>query len=180
MIRPLVVTALPLMMLLALATGCLFQDDAATPTPSATPTATPGPAPTVTPTVTPGPATICKVFNGEGRLSGLDFVLTVACWTGDEAEVEWSIRNGSGGAFCKNRLYSIFYPGAVATDQDGAEGEYFVPTPIGNDLAKGATLHYQTKWLFPPESRVITVRLADIFQEGSQYVDLSKEFVFWR
>jgi hypothetical protein len=180
MTRLLAATALSLLVLLTLATGCLFQDDATTPTPVASPTLTPEPTPDATPTVTPEPTTICKIFNAEGSISGLDIVLTVASWTGDEVEVEWNVQNTSGGGFRGDRLYSIFYPGAVATDQNGAEGEYFVPTPIENDLAKGATLHYKTKWLFRPESAVISVRLADIFQEGSHYVDLDEEFIFWR
>lgn len=180
MTRLLAATALTVLVLLVLATGCLFQDDEATPTPVSSPTVTLSPTPLPMSTATPGPTTTSKVFNIAGSVSGLDITLTASSWTGDEVEVGWNIRNSSGGVFDKERLYSVFYPGAVATDQNGAEGEYFVPMRMENDLARGDTLHYETKWLFLPDSEVITVRLVDIFQEGSHYVDLDEEYVFWR
>ena len=101
-------------------------------------------------------------------------------WTGNEVMVEWEIENQSGQAFKASRLYGIFYPGALARDQAGNEGEYFIPSPIKHDLKPGGFLHYETKWLFFTESDIIRVHLSDLYQEGNVFVDISAEFVLWR
>jgi hypothetical protein len=180
MFKVVMLAALLLMALAVVAAGCFWEEEAMTPTPVASPTVTPAPTLAPTPSPTPGPTTLSEVFNITDNLSGLNITLTVASWTGDEVEVEWTIHNSSGRSFSGDRLYSIFYPGTVATDQNGREGEYFVPMSIENDLANSASLHYETSWLFAPESEVITVKLADTFKDGSQFVDLSAEYVFWR
>jgi hypothetical protein len=88
--------------------------------------------------------------------------------------------NPTGQSFKASRLYSIFQPGAHATDQAGNEAEYFIPPPITKDLEAGESLTYKTKLLFYPESTQITIHLPDIWVEGSTFTDISVEFSFAR
>ncbi|HEY49125.1 MAG TPA: hypothetical protein G4O13_03685 [Dehalococcoidia bacterium] len=156
-----------------LAGGCGQPDEAYTPTPS--PTATPS----ATPTATPIP-TSSELLNITHEISGLSITLTTVSWTGNEVVVEWVIRSNTGKPFDADRLYAIFYPGAYAVDQDGNEGEYFIPPPIIHDIVPGDPRHYETKWLFFPGSELITVRLNDVYLEDHSFVDTSTEFLFSR
>lgn len=153
-----------------------------TPTPAlaAPPTSTLAPtcAPPPTPTPTPIPTTVSKTFNITRTLSGLSITLTVVEWTGNEASVQWEIENHEERVFEASRLHAIFYPGARATDQAGNEGEYFVPSPIEQDLRPGDSRHYETRWVFFPESAVITIQLDDFYMQGSSIVEASAEFAF--
>jgi len=153
-----------------------------TPTPAlaAPPTSTLAPtcAPPPTPTPTPIPTTVSKTFNITRTLSGLSITLTVVEWTGNEASVQWEIENHEERVFEASRLHAIFYPGARATDQASNEGEYFVPSPIEQDLRPGATKHYEARWVFFPESAVITIQLDDFYMQGSSIVEASAEFAF--
>jgi hypothetical protein len=156
--------------------GCTTPEEE----PGPTPTPTSAPTPTLAPTPTPTPITVSKTWNITHMLSGLSMTLTIVSWTGDEVVVEWEIENQTGRTFTASRLYSIFTPGAYATDQDGNEGEFFIPTPVKHDLRSGDLKHYETKWLFYPESRVVTIRLSDIYPDNHSFVDTSTQFVFSR
>ena len=101
-------------------------------------------------------------------------------WVGDEVEVQWRIDNPTGQSFEASRLYSIFQPGAYATDQAGKEAEYFIPPPIIKDLEAGKSLTYKTNLLFYSESTRITIRLPDVWAEDGNFVDVSVEFSFPR
>ncbi|MBE0480945.1 MAG: hypothetical protein IBX68_08190 [Dehalococcoidia bacterium] len=142
------------------------------------PTMTPPPTPTPSPS--PQPTTSTRLLDRTKSLSDLSITLSVVSWTGDYAVAEWIVRNPSQKTFAANRLYSIFCPGAVATDQAGNEGEFFVPDSIAKDLRPGDYLRIETKWLFFPESNQVTVRLTDAWTTGSFLVDVSTEFVFAR
>ena len=145
------------------------------------PTCAPSPTPTPAPTPTPVPTAVSRMFNITRTLSGLSITLTRVEWTGNEASVQWKIENHTGQVFKADRLYAIFYPGACATDQAGNEGEYFVPSPIEQDLRPGDSRHYETKWVFLPESATITIRLDDFYIQGSSLVEASAEFAFlWK
>ena len=173
--------ALMVLLLLALiwdASGCAAPEETPTLTPMLITTPTSTLAPTSTPV--PAPTAVSKVFNITRTLSGLSITITVVSWTGNEAVVEWAIENHTGQVFEVSRLYSCFYPGACATDQAGNEGEYFVPSPITQDIGPGDFMHYETRWFFFPESAVITIRLADVYQEGGIFVDTSTEFIISR
>jgi len=111
-------------------------------------------------------------------LSGLSITLTVVEWIGNEASVQWEIENHEEQVFEASRLHAIFYPGARATDQAGNEGEYFVPSPIEQDLRPGDSRHSETRWVFFPESAVITIQLDDLYMQGSSIVEASVEFAF--
>ncbi len=153
------------------------------PTLAITPTSTQAStcAPNPTPTPTPVATTVSKTFNITRTLSGLSITLTVVEWTGNEVSVQWEIENQTGQVFEASRLYAIFYPCARATDQADNEGEYFVPSPFEHDLGPGDSRHYETRWVFFPESALITIRLNDLYQEGSSVVEASTEFSFlWR
>jgi hypothetical protein len=170
--------ALPtLLLVLALtvsAFGCIAEKEVPSPTPTASLT------PTLTPTPIPIPEPATKVFNITRTLSGLNITLVMATWVGNEVEVQWRIDNPTGQSFKASRLYSIFQPGAYATDQAGNEAEYFIPPRIIKDLEAGESLTYKTKLLFYPESIRITIRLPDAWVEGSTFVDISVEFSFAR
>jgi hypothetical protein len=171
-------TALPtLLLVLALmvsASACIAEKEVPSPTPTASLT------PTLTPTPIPIPEPVTKVFNITRTLSGLNITLVMATWVGNEVEVQWRIDNPTGQSFKASRLYSIFQPGAYATDQAGNEAEYFIPPRIIKDLEAGESLIYKTKLLFYPESTRITIRLPDAWVEGSTFVDISVEFSFTR
>jgi hypothetical protein len=172
---------LTLLLVIVLAVGliaCSAEKEAPSPTPAASPTPTLTPTPIPTPTPTPGPVT--KVYNITRTLSGLDITLVMVTWVGDQAEVQWRIENTTGQSFKASRLYSIFQPGAYATDQAGNEAEYFIPPRIIKDLVPNDPLIYKTSLLFYPESAHITIRLSDAWVEGSTFVDLSVEFSFAR
>ncbi len=158
------------------AVGCTVPEEG----PGPTPMPTSAPTPTLAPTPTPTPVTVSETWNITHTLTGLSITLTIASWTGDEVVVEWEIENQTGQTFTASRLYSIFTPGAYATDQDGNEGEFFIPAPIKQNLGSGEFKHYETKWLFYPESQVITVRLSDIYTENHSFIDTSTQFVFSR
>ena len=170
------VAALLLLALIVSAVGCTAPEEEPVPTPMPTST----PISTLAPTPMPTPVTVSETWNITRMLSGLSITLTVVSWTGDEAVVEWQIHNQAGQAFAASRLYSIFTPGTYAVDQDGNEGEYFIPGPIKQDLGSGDFRHYETKWLFYPESEVITICLSDIYPEGHSFVDTSAQFTFSR
>jgi hypothetical protein len=104
----------------------------------------------------------------------------MATWVGNEVEVQWRIENTTGQSFKASRLYTIFQPGAYATDQAGNEAEYFIPPRIIKDLEASESLTYKTKLLFYPESTRITIRLPDAWVEGSTFTDISVEFSFAR
>jgi hypothetical protein len=169
-------TLLLVLALMVSASGCIAEKEAPSPTPTASPT----PAPTDIPTPTPTPEPVTKVFNITRTLSGLNITLVMATWVDNEVEVQWRIENTTGQSFKASRLYSIFQPGAYATDQAGNEGEYFIPLPITKDLEAGKSLIYKTKLLFYPESTRITIRLPDAWAEGSTFIDISVEFSFTR
>ena len=169
--------ALLLMLALTVSTfGCTAENEAPTPTASPTPTLTPTPIPTPTPT----PEPVTKVYNIARTLSGLHITLVMVTWVGNEVEIQWRIENTTGQSFKASHLYSIFQPGAYATDQAGNEAEYFIPSPITKDLEAGKSLTYKTKLIFYPESTRITIRLPDAWVEGSTFVDISVEFSFAR
>ncbi len=175
------IALLALLLVLALtvgAFGCTAEKEA----PSTTPAVSPTPALTTTPvpTPTPTPEPVTKVFNITRTLSGLNITLVMATWVDNEVEVQWRIVNTTGQSFKAARLYSIFQPGAYATDQAGNEAEYFIPVPITKDLEPGGSLLYKTKLLFYPQSTRITIRLPDTWVEGSNFIDLSVEFSFPR
>ena len=150
------------------------------PTPVVTPTVTPAitPEPLLTPTPTPEPVT--KVLNITNTLSGLNITLVIATWVNDEVELQWRIENPAAQPFKASRLYNIFHLGMLATDQSGKEAEYFVPAVIRNDLAAGDWLVYKTKLIFYPGSTQLTIRLSDVYNEGSVFVDISTDFSFPR
>ncbi len=171
-------TALLTLLLVLALTVTIFGCSAEKETPIASPTPTLTPTPIPTPTPTPEPVT--KVFNITRTLSGLNITLVMATWVADEVEVQWRIDNPTAQSFEASRLYSIFQPGAYATDQAGREAEYFIPPPIIKDLEAGKSLVYKTKLLFYPESTRITIRLPDVWAEGGNFVDVSVEFSFPR
>jgi hypothetical protein len=156
--------------------GCSAEKEMPSPTPIASST----PAPTPTPTLTPTPEPVTKVFNITRTLSGLNITLIMVTWVGDEVEVQWRIDNPTAQSFEASRLYSIFQPGAYATDQAGKEAEYFIPPPIIRDLEAGKLLTYKTKLLFYPESTRIIIRLPDVWAEDGNFVDVSVEYSFPR
>jgi len=173
------IALLALLLVLALtvsAFGCTAEKEAPSPTPVASPTPTPTPIPTPTPT----PEPVTRVFNITRTLSGLNITLVMTTWVGNEVEVQWRIVNTTGQSFKAARLYSIFQPGAYATDQAGNEAEYLIPVPITKDLEPGSSLIYKTKLLFYPESTQITILLPDVWVAGSTFTDLSVEFSFAR
>ena len=172
---------LTLLLVLALtvsAFACIAEKEAPSPTPTASPTPTLTPTPIPTPTLTPEPVT--RVFNITRTLSGIDITLVMTTWVGNEVEVQWRIENPTAQSFKASRLYSIFQPGAYATDQAGNEAEYFIPLPITKDLEAGKSLIYKTKLLFYPESTRITIQLPDVWAEGSTFIDISVKFSFAR
>lgn len=171
-------TLLLMLVLTVSAFGCVAEKEAPSPTPVASPTPAPTPTPIPTPTPTPEPVT--KVFNITRQLSGLNITLVMATWVDNEVEVQWRIENTTGQSFKASRLYSIFQPGAYATDQTGNEAEYFMPPPITKDFEPGISLIYKTKLLFYPESTQITIQLSDAWVEGSTFTDISVEFSFAR
>jgi hypothetical protein len=65
-------------------------------------------------------------------------------------------------------------------DQVGNESEYFIPERFERNLQYGDIKYYETTWLAHPESEVITVRLRDLFTDGSDFIDASVEYVFTR
>jgi hypothetical protein len=158
--------------------GCTGEKEAPSPTPVASPTPVLTPTPIPTPTPTPEPVT--KVFNISRTLSGLNIILVMTTWVDNEVEVQWRIQNTSGQSFKAARLYNIFQPGAYATDQDGNEAEYFIPTPIIKDLAAGSYIIYKTEYLFYPQSTQINIRLPDVWVDGGNFVDISVNFSFPR
>jgi hypothetical protein len=166
-----------LALILAVGAGCgqSESEPAATPTPEPVATESPSPNPS------PSPTTVSRVWNITRNLSGLEMTMTLANWTGDDLLVEWVITNRSGQKFDRDYLNNIFSIGAIATDQDGNEGEYFVPPPFTRDLAIGQMVTMETKWILRPESRQITLRFWDIREPmtGSS-VDDSVVFVFSR
>ena len=175
------ITLLTLLLMLVLtvsAFGCVAEKEAPSPTPVASPTPAPTPTPIPTPTPTPEPVT--KVFNITRTFSGLNITLVMATWVDNEVEIQWRIENTTGQSFKTSRLYSIFQPGAYATDQTGKEAEYFMPPLITKDLEAGKSLIYKTKLLFYPESTQITIQLSDAWVEGSTFTDISVEFSFAR
>jgi len=162
---------------LAAGAGCgqPESEPAATPTPEPVATETSSPSPS------PGPVTMTKVWNITRTLSGLEMTMTLAHWTGDDLRVEWVITNRSGQRFNKNYLNNIFSIGAIATDQAGNEGEYFVPPPFTRDLDRDRMVTMETRWILRPESRGITLRFWDIREPASgSSVDASVVFVFSR
>ena len=160
------------------AVGCATQDWESTPTQTPTPTLY---TPALTPTPSPTPTTVSKTFNITHDLSGLAVTITVVSWTDNEMVVEWVIDNQTDKDFDANRIYSIFTPGSLASDQTGREGEYFIPESFRRRLEPGDIMHYETKWLFYPESEEITIRLSDIHtRDGSNYFYTSAEYVFPR
>ena len=171
-------TLLLVLALMVSAFACIAEKEAPSPTPAASPTPTLTPTPIPTPTPTPEPVT--KVYNITRTLSGLNITLVMATWVGNEVEVQWRIENPTGQSFKASRLYSIFQPGAYATDQTGKEAEYFIPAPITKDLAPGSHLIYKTKLLFYPQSTQINIRLPDTWAEGGNFVDISVDFSFPR
>jgi len=171
-------TALLTLLLVIALTASIFGCSAEKETPSPTPIASPTPVLTPTPVPTPEPVT--EVFNITRTLSGLNITLVMATWVGNEVEVQWRIDNPTAQSFEASRLYSIFQPGAYATDQAGREAEYFIPPPIVKNLEAGKSLTYKTKLLFYSESTRITIRLPDVWAEGGNFADVSVEFSFPR
>jgi len=176
------ITLLLVIALTVSVSGYIAKKEAPSPTPTASPAPalTPTPIPTPTPTPTPTPEPVTKVFNITRTLSGLNITLVMATWVGNEVEVQWRIENTTGQSFKASHLYSIFQPGAYATDQAGNEAEYFIPPRIIKDLEPNDPLIYKTKLLFYPESTRITIRLPDAWVEGSTFTDISVEFSFAR
>lgn len=157
--------------------GCGQSESAptATPTPEAVATGAVSPSPS------PGSATTTKMWNITRNLSGLEMTMTLAHWTGDDLLVEWVITNRSGQRFDKGYLNNIFSIGAIATDQDGNEGEYFVPPPFTRDLDRNQMVTMETKWILRPEARGITLRFWDLREPVTgRHVDASVVFVFSR
>lgn len=171
-------TALIVSALMAGVIGCTIGEETPTPEPTLTASPTPTAAPLPTPTPTPEPVT--DVFNITHTLSGLSITLVMATWIGDKVDIEWRIENPTGQKFNASRLYNIFQPSSYATDQAGKEAEYFIPTPITKDLEPGKALSYHTQFLFYPESADITIRLSDVYSDGSTFVDIAVEFSFPR
>ncbi|MCJ7522662.1 MAG: hypothetical protein MUP21_10665 [Dehalococcoidia bacterium] len=171
-----VITMALLLVLAGVVAGCTGVENGATPTAISTPVYTPSPTTAPSPT----PEIVSKTWNLTRKLSGLSITLTVVSWNGEEMTVEWVIDNQTGEVFKASRLYAIFTPGSLATDQAGNEGEYFIPESFRRDLGPGDIKHYETKWLFYPESTAITIHLSDIYIDGSNYVDASAEFFFYR
>ena len=173
-------TALLTLLLVLALTASIFScvNEKETPTPTASPTPTLTPTPVPTPTPTPEPVT--KVFNITRTMSGLNITLVMVTWVGNEVEVQWRIDNTAAQSFNASRLYSIFQPGAYATDQTGKEAEYFIPPPIIKNLEPGNSLTYKTRLLFYPESTRITIRLPDVWAEDSNFTDVSVEYSFPR
>ncbi len=178
MSKSITLLALLLLVLTVSAFGCIAEKEAPSPTPVVSPTPVLTPTPIPTPTPTPEPVT--KVFNISRTLSGLNIILVMTTWVGNEVEVQWRIENTTGQSFKAARLYNIFQPGAYAIDQDGNEAEYFIPPPITKDLAPGSYMIYKTQLLFYPQSTRITIRLTDAWVEGSNFVDISVDFNFAR
>jgi hypothetical protein len=178
MSKSIALLAMLLLVLTVSAFGCIGEEEAPSPTPEASPTPVLTPTPVPTPISTPEPVT--KVFNISRTLSGLNIILVMTTWVGDEVEVQWRIENTSGQSFKAARLYSIFQPGAYATDQDGNEAEYFIPTPIIKDLEPGDHLIYKTKYLFYPQSTQINIKLPDTWVDNGNFVDISVNFSFPR
>ncbi len=172
-------TALLILALIVGGIGCKATKTQ-TPTPVVTPTATPAITPEPLPTPTPTPEPITKVLNITQTLSGLSITLVSATWVNNEVELQWRIENPAAQPFKASRLYNMFYPGMLATDQSGKEAEYFVPAVIRNDLGAGSWLIYRTKLIFYPESTQITIRISDVYNEGSIFVDISVDFSFPR
>jgi hypothetical protein len=172
-------TALLILALIVGGIGCRATKTP-TPTPVVTPIATPVITPEPLPTPTPAPEPITRVLNTTRTLSGLSITLVSTTWVDNEVELQWRIENPAAQPFKASRLYNIFYPGMLATDQSGKEAEYFVPAVIRNDLAAGDWLLYKTKLIFHPESTQLTIRLSDVYNEGSVFVDISINFSFPR
>jgi len=172
------ITMLLLIALTASFFACVTEKEmpSLTPEPSQTPALTPTPVPTQTPI----PEPVTKVFNITRRLSGLDITLVMTTWVGNQVEVQWQIDNAGAQSFDASRLYSIFQPGAYATDQTGKEAEYYIPTRILRDLEAGESLIYKTSLLFYSESTHITIRLPDVWAEGGSFTDISVEYGFPR
>jgi hypothetical protein len=171
------VTIILFLLLLTVAVaGCNETDGSPALTTTNTPAFTSSPVATLIPT----PEVVSKTWNIARGLSGLSITLTVVIWTGDEMVAEWVIVNQTTQPFEGSRLYSIFTPGAIATDQAGREGEFFIPELIRLDLMPGTMKHYETKWIFYPESSRITIELHDIHIDGSAYTDASAQFAFSR
>jgi hypothetical protein len=170
------------LLILALVVGSIGCKATKTPkpTPMVTPTVTPIITPEPLPTPTPTPEPVTTVPNITRTLSGLSITLVSATWVNNEVELQWRIENTTAQPFKASRLYNIFYPGMLATDQAGKEAEYFVPATIKNDLETGKWLGYKTRLIFYPESTQITIRLSDVYNEGSIFVDISAEFSFPR
>jgi len=171
-------TLLLVLVLTVSAFGCTAEKETPSPTSAASPTPELTPTPVPTPTPTPEPVT--KVLNITRTLSGLNITLVMTTWVDNEVEVQWRILNTTGQSFKAARLYNIFQPGTYAIDQTGKEAEYFIPIPITKDLGPGNSLTYKTKLLFYPQSTQITIRLSDMWAEGSAFTDLSVEFSFTR
>lgn len=172
-------TALLILALMVGGIGCKATKTP-TPTPAITPTATPIITPEPVPTPTPTPEPVTTVPNITRTLSGLSITLVSATWINNELELQWRIENPTAQPFKGSRLYNIFYPGMLAKDQAGKEAEYFVPNTIRTDLKAGDYLNYTTKLIFYPESTQITIRLSDVYNEGSIFADISTEFSFPR
>jgi len=173
------VTAGLVLLVLVLGAGlaCRQTDSA----PAATPAPTQAPTEISSPTPSPGPTTVTKVWNITRNLSGLEMILTLAHWTGDTVVAEWVLTNRSGEKFEKDYLNDILSIGVIAKDQDGREGEYFVPLPFTRDLARNQMVTMESTWVFQPESKVIALRLRDIREpEAGIHVDDSVVFVFTR
>jgi len=172
-------TALLILALIVGGIGCRATKPP-TPTPVVTPTVTPTITPEPLPTPTPTPEPVTKVLNITRTLSGLSITLVIATWVNNEVELQWRIENPTAQPFKASRLYNIFHPGMLATNQAGNEAEYFMPATIKNDLGAGDYLNYETRLIFYPDSTQITIRLSDVYNEGSIFVDISTEFSFPR
>ena len=170
------------LLILALIVGGIGCRATKTPTPThvVTPTATPTITPEPLPTPIPTPEPVTRVLNITHTLSGLSITLVSATWVDNEVELQWRIENPTAQPFKASRLYNMFYPGMLATDQSGKEAEYFVPAVIRIDLAAGDWLVYKTKLIFYPESTQITIQVSDVYNEGSIFVDISTEYSFPR
>jgi hypothetical protein len=168
-----------LALVVAVTVGCGDSEGDPLTTIGPSPTEVPAPSPSAT----SGPAEITETtaWNIVRNLSGLDITLTLTHWTGNDLLVEWLIANTSGRRFSREVLDDIFSLGSVAVDQDGNEGEYFIPEPFTRNLQDGQTVPYETRWVFFPESRSISLRLWD-FREAvaGSVVESSVEFRFFR
>jgi hypothetical protein len=174
---PVILTAVLILVVIAATAGCAVTE---TPTPTLTPAVSPTPTPELLPTPIPTPEEITTVPNITRTLSGLSITLVSATWINDEVEIQWRIENPLAQSFKASRLYNMFQPGMLATDQSGKEAEYFIPAPITKDLEPGKFLIFKTRLLFYPDSAQITIRLSDVYNEGSVFVDISTEFTFPR